>query len=203
MQIYNFWNYTIEVTEKNDFDFSMYNYPHLINSIHRCTQIHSNIIHEYHQNQDTPEWDGIYSNQSWIKLAVGVSDCNAVVIMGSERYGILHAGRRGLRDGIIQTMIHKLKEKEKSDLKIFVWPSIRTCCYEVGEEFTSYFDSKYLIKQENGKYTLDMIANISDIFKELSISDITIHQVCTKCSNNFFSYRNWDRINNILTIQKN
>ena len=74
----------------------MQNYPHLINTIHRCTQIHSNTIHQDHENRDSPQGDGIYSNHQGHPIAIGVSDCNAVVIMGSERYGILHAGRRGL-----------------------------------------------------------------------------------------------------------
>ena len=201
MQSYNFWNYIIQITEKIDFDIETQTYP-TIHTAH-CKQIHSNTLYEYQEPRTTLEWDGIFSNKEDIQISVWVSDCNAVIIMGKQRYGILHAGRRGLRDGIIQAMINKLQEKGESDFTVFVWPSIRACCYEVGEEFTSYFDQKYLTKQKNGKYNLDMISVIQDIFKSYNISDITIHQTCTKCSDNFFSYRNWDGINNIVIVEKN
>jgi hypothetical protein len=200
MQSYNFWDYIIQITEKTDFDIEQQRYP-TVRTIH-CKQIHSNTIYEYQEPRNTPEWDGIFSNKEDITLSVWVSDCNAVVIMGQKRYWILHAGRKGLRDGIIQTMINQLKEKGESDFTVLVWPSIRACCYEVGEEFTSYFNQKYLTKQENEKYKLDMISVIQDILKSYNISNITVHPTCTKCSSNFFSYRNWDGINNIVIIQK-
>lgn len=202
MQSYNFWNYTIQITEKNDFDLETQEYPILQNTLIGPKQIHSNTIYEYYPNRDTPKWDGVFSDQKEITLSVGARDCNAVVIMGKRRYGILHVGRKWLRDGIIQTMISRLEEKGESDFTVFIWPSIRACCYEVGQEFANYFKPQYLIPQDNGKYKLDMIANIIDILKESNIWDITIHPTCTKCSTNFFSHRKWDWINNLISVQK-
>lgn len=198
---HTFWTLCNPSHWKSDFDFSIHNYPHLINTIHRCSQIHSNTILAISLKSDTPQGDGIYSNELHIKLTWFES-------VTQQRY--CHYVIQTLWDPSCRSEApwwyypnHDFQTTRKeSDLKVFVWPSIRVCCYEVGEEFTSYFDAKYLTKQKNGKYILNMIAYIADILKASSISDITIHPVCTKCSTNFFSYRNWDRINNILTIQK-
>lgn len=84
MRTFSIKNYEIKITEKSDFDNALMQYPacsHLI----RCKQIHSNLIHEYHSERknETPG-DGIFSDQKNIPLTVGVSDCNAVAIMGEH-----------------------------------------------------------------------------------------------------------------------
>lgn len=202
MRTFSIKNYEIKITEKSDFDNALMQYPacsHLI----RCKQIHSNLIHEYHSERknETPG-DGIFSDQKNIPLTVGVSDCNAVVIMGAERYGILHAGWAGLKEGIISKMFEKLTELGESEFSVFVGPSIRTCCYEVGEEFTEWVDAKYLQENIRGRYQFDMIAMIQDLLREYPCKQIQIHPSCTKCSSNFWSYRRGDGINNFITIEK-
>jgi copper oxidase (laccase) domain-containing protein len=125
--------------------------------------------------------------------------------MGKKRFGIIHAGRKWLKDGIIQKMFSQLIEKEETSFSVFIWLSIRKCCYEVGKEFTTYFEPKYLSFIDEEHYMLDMIAVIQDICLQYSINKLHIHLDCTKCSPKFFSYRelwNWDYYN-IVMIEKN
>lgn len=111
MQSFDLANYTIHITEKTDFDEKHECYPE-IQLFYSCKQIHSNLIHKRQPNWDnTTEGDGLYSNQKGIWLKVGVADCNAVAIMGKEWFGIVHAGRKGLQQGLIQVMMKKLQEK--------------------------------------------------------------------------------------------
>ena len=203
MEKTTFGHYQIQITEKSDFDPLIQNYPSLQGQVFRCKQIHSNQIHRWHPQWDnsTPG-DGIIADTTGIKLGVGVSDCNAVVIMGEQRYGILHAGWAGLKEGIISKMFEKLTELGESEFSVFVGPSIRTCCYEVGEEFTEWVDAKYLQKNNRGRYQFDMIAMIQDLLREYPCKQIQIHPSCTKCSSNFWSYRRGDGINNFITIEK-
>lgn len=203
MEKTTFGHYQIQITEKSDFDPLIQNYPSLQGQVFRCKQIHSNQIHLWHPqwDNDTPG-DGIIADTTGIKLGVGVSDCNAVVIMGEQRYGILHAGWAGLKEGIISKMFEKLTELGESEFSVFVGPSIRTCCYEVGEEFTEWVDAKYLQKNNRGRYQFDMITMIQDLLKEYPITQLQIHPSCTKCSSKFWSYRRGDGINNFITIEK-
>lgn len=139
------------------------------------------------------EYDGIISKVSKIKPWVLLADCNGIVMMGNEWYGVIHAGRRWLRNGIIENAIDIFKEHNEdiSELKIYIGPSIRVCCYEVGEEFLEYFDQKYITKRE-GKLYFDMIAVAKNILTNewILVENIEINESCTHCSWKFFSYRN-------------
>jgi len=196
MQTFIIQNYKISLTETQDHNFLL---PQMFQK-----QFHSTILVEYKTGVPLTEWDGIFSNQSNILLGIRVSDCNVIIIMGQEWFGIVHAGRKGLKDGIIQKMFKQLIEKGESGFYVFIWPSIRSCCYEVGKEFTEYFDEKYLLLVDENHYTLDMIGMIQDIFSHYSIKDLIIHPDCTKCSSKFFSYRqlkNYDQVN-IIMVEK-
>ena len=80
--------------------------------------MHSKLVHEWNPDRkNETEGDGLYSNQKGIWLKVGVSDCNAVAVMGKERFGIVHAGRKGLQLGIIENLIYKgFVERDKKNL---------------------------------------------------------------------------------------
>lgn len=203
MEIHKIWDYQIHITEKNDFDLKQKLYPKLSQKVFISKQEHGNSI-----NLWKPGWDNnivgdwIISNQKNIKLAVWVSDCNAVVVMWKERYSIVHAGRAGLKADIVSQAFDQLIQQGETEFMVFVGPSIRSCCYEVGEEFKNYFSPKYLEKKSNNHYQFDMILMIQDLLKKYNCRETLIHSSCTKCSDRFFSYRNWDKINNLITIEK-
>lgn len=202
MQTFDFWAYEILLTEKSDFDWKNECYP-WVQPFFCCKQMHSKLVHEWNPDwKNETEGDGLYSNQKGIRLKVGVSDCNAVAVMGKERFGIVHAGRKGLQLGIIENLIDKLQAKGESDFKVFLWPAIRKCCYEVGAEFSERCEAQYLIPQANGKFHLDMLGMIQDRLKAFPCSEIHIHPECTKCGKHFFSYRRKDGINNFILIRK-
>lgn len=157
-------------------------------------QIQGDNIYILKHKEDTipPGNDGIITQITNTKIGVLIADCNGIAIMGKQRFGIIHAGRRWLQKGIIQKatkMLHELWEDIFS-LQIYIWPSIRQCCYEVGEEFLTYFDAKYFTRKNERLY-FDMIARIRDILSELEIpeANIDINTACTSCSGKFFSYR--------------
>lgn len=201
MKVLNIWNYKISMTEIEDYSSidSSYNFQDLI----RLDQIHSNIIHNYDKNRDNKtKWDWILSNQTWKNFMVMAWDCNAICVLAHDRFWILHAWWRWLRDWILEKMIEKVQKMDKSKIKIFVSHSIRTCCYEVQEDFLKHFDSRYLKKRQDWKYIFDMILFVEDVCKKYWIYDLRIYPKCNKCSENFFSHRNWDRINNLIILNK-
>jgi len=73
--------------------------------------------------------------------------------------GAVHAGWRGVRGEIAVNMV-KLMEKKgaKADkILIAVSPSIKGCCYEVGEEVAREFaDYPQAITKRDGKIYLDI-----------------------------------------------
>lgn len=142
------------------------------------------------------EADWIITNLTNVKIWVELADCNGIVIYWKKYIGVFHAWWKWLYYKIIDNWVKILLEKWEliSDLKFYVWPSIRKCCYEVWDEFLINFDKKYFHKNFNGKLNFDMIWVIRDIFDKYWINNknITIDKKCTKCWSNCYSYRNWN-----------
>lgn len=149
----------------------------------------------------TKKADGIITNILHQKIGVRVADCNAIILMWKNWFWAVHAGWRGLQKKIIPKAI-KMLEKEWEDmnsLKVYVWPSIRACCYDVGKELEKYFSKKYFLVKK-GKIYLDMIAYIIDVLVAMWVKkgNINIDKHCTKCSKKFFSYRRWNNQKRII-----
>lgn len=164
-------------------------------------QIHSWNIYFVENEEDLKnsrivEYDWIITNLSNIKIGVQLADCNWIAIYWKEYIGIFHAGWGWLYNKIIENWIKLLKEKweDINKLRVFVWPSIRNCCYEVWNEFLDYFDKKYFHENIFWKLNFDMISVIRDILDEAWINNenIEINNICTKCTKGYFSYRNWN-----------
>lgn len=151
--------YTLYISEKKD------NTAREIAWFVYTKQVHGNTIYTLEENLEfiSSENDGIISKISNTKIWVLLADCNGIVLMGKERYGVIHAGRRWLKNDIITKAVNMLEEHNEipSWLNIYIGPSIRQCCYEIGEEFLEYFDKKYLTRRE-GKLYFDMITVVKD-----------------------------------------
>ncbi|MCZ6638482.1 MAG: polyphenol oxidase family protein, partial [Candidatus Dadabacteria bacterium] len=82
-----------------------------------------------------------------------------------------------------------------SKLTAVIGPSIKKCCYEIGEDVASLFEERfqnfdqYLFKSRESKYFLDLsLANKLGLQKA-GVPDIDVIDICTKCNDNFYSYR--------------
>ena len=106
--------------------------------------------------------------------------------------GIVHAGWKGTYKHIALKTAQKMQEiysSRLSDLKIVLGPSIRECCYQVGEEFRDYFPLH--IKDHGGYLYADIIgANREQLLKSgIRTENIYDSGLCTCCHKNYFSYR--------------
>jgi len=69
------------------------------------------------------------------------ADCLPIAIArteGPRGLAVLHAGWRGLAEGVVASGAAALGEGAKAAV---VGPAIGPCCYEVGEEVSSLFDA--------------------------------------------------------------
>lgn len=112
---------------------------------------------------------------------IKTADCMPIVITGKKGTLFLHAGWRGLHQGI-------LKQKIVLDIEpyhIFIGPHIRACCFEVTSEFTDYFSPEYFIKKEE-KLFFDLEKKALDEIKNV---DFSLDSPCTCCHKIYNSYR--------------
>jgi len=98
-------------------------------------QTHSNIIKEVISgHEDLSDTDGVWTLKA-TKLTLGIktADCAPIAFLSGDKYGIVHAGWRGLVGGIIESMA----EIMGSRATIFVGPLLpqfeiqRDSCYKL------------------------------------------------------------------------
>jgi len=106
--------------------------------------------------------DGAMTDEAGLLLAVQTADCIPVLVADRKRRVVaaFHAGWRGTVNRIVQAGIGRMRllyGSEPEDLIAAIGPGIGPCCYAVGEEVLSSFESQF--------------AYFNDLFREVYDSD--------------------------------
>ncbi len=115
-------------------------------------QRHSNNIIDIKTGKENLEnCDGlITSNENYFSLGIKTADCAAITFYDNNNYGIIHAGWRGLVNGIIEKMLDKFTKP-----KIFVSPLLnefeitKDYCYDQIKK--KFGDNYFYIKKNKSK----------------------------------------------------
>jgi hypothetical protein len=83
-----------------------------------------------------------------VLLAVQTADCLPIILADRKRHaiGVFHAGWRGTVKRIAETGVGEMRKYFKSDprnLVAAIGPGVRGCCYEVGEEVRTKFETQF------------------------------------------------------------
>lgn len=161
-------------------------------------QIHGDIILVAHggagASKGCPDADAYITDEKNMPIAIRTADCVPVFIFDPRHraIGLAHAGWRGTYKSIAAKTMQRMQEKyasQPSDLKIVLGPSIRECCYQVGEEFRDYFPSH--IRDRGGYLYADVISANRDQLLQAGVrqENIVDSGICTCCNKNYFSFR--------------
>ncbi|HKW73920.1 MAG TPA: peptidoglycan editing factor PgeF [Terriglobales bacterium] len=126
-------------------------------------QIHSDIIHVITSPPAEPlAGDGLITNVLGITLGILTADCFPVLLADSKNkaVGAFHAGWRGTVARIAEKGLGLMRREygtKPEDVVAAIGPGIQQCCYEVGEEVKSKFESQF--------------AYAADLFREIKDSD--------------------------------
>lgn len=168
--------------------------PFPLASLAYCNQVHSAEILKANQGGLLGDGDGILLAQKNLIGLVMVADCNPILLFDTKHQvlALLHGGRVGLQKGIIPNALAQMQaefDTQALDLFAYVGPSIRSCCYEVGEEVfrDSILEAGKVVRK--GKIYLDLIAIIQAQFQEAKITNYHFSPHCTCCTSAYFSYR--------------
>ncbi len=110
-------------------------------------QVHGNNVQIVTSNdigKTIPECDGLITNDPKLTLGVRVADCLPIVIKDkkSRVFGIVHAGWRGLDNGIIEKAVQKVIKEfscNPGELEVNIGPHICRKHYEVKEDVSIKF----------------------------------------------------------------
>lgn len=177
-------------------------------------QVHSDKIEIADKAGEYSKTDALITNQKNLALMVMVADCMPIIYFDPENLvvAVAHAGREGTFLEIASKTLQKMKKEfnTKSDnVLISLGPSIKSCCYEVGEkiakECENKFGEKYVLKKvENSeeKYFLDLSKLNVDQLLKLGIKreNIEVSKICTCCDANYFSYRREEKTGRFVGV---
>lgn len=117
-------------------------------------QIHSDIVHLVR----SPEpgrliGDGLITNVPGIALGIMTADCFPVLLVDrkNKAVGAFHAGWRGTAQRISEKGLGIMRHEfgtRPQDVWAAIGPGIQQCCYEVGEEVKSQFESQFAYADE-------------------------------------------------------
>ncbi len=157
--------------------------------VHRLNQVHGiDLIPSPSKSEGLSLADGIIFETSEIIIPVAIltADCLPVLIEGEKKSCLLHAGWRGLAQGILtQTSIQNIKP-----LKAIIGPHICSEHYEVQKNFLKNFSQHEFFLKKGHKITFDMYAYAAESLKK-AFPKIHIGErpPCTYCNKKFHSYR--------------
>lgn len=112
-------------------------------------QVHSDIIRCVDSIPGEPlAGDGLITVMPEVLLAIQTADCLPVIIVDTKRHavGVFHAGWRGTVKRIVEKGVGEMVRcfgSRPKDLKAAIGPGIQGCCYEVGEEVRTKFESQF------------------------------------------------------------
>jgi hypothetical protein len=106
--------------------------------------------------------DGMMTGQPGLLLGIQTADCIPVLVADLRRRAVaaFHAGWRGTAKRIVENGIGRMRMEFGSrpeDLVAAIGPGILACCYAVGEEVVSEFESQFSYG--------------SELFREVSCTD--------------------------------
>lgn len=167
-------------------------------------QIHSDAILKYSKNDANikdEEGDAIITNEKNVIIGVFTADCVPIILVDEKAGAIaaIHSGWRGTFESITFKTINKMINEFNTNvgnIKAYIGPHIRKCCYEVSEDLKKDFlNKKGTIQKEelfNGN-NLNLEACIIDDLKKAGVIEDNINSInlCTYCSDEIklHSYR--------------
>jgi len=109
-----------------------------------CTQVHGKNVVRAQTDGECDSCDGLWSSERGTALGIKVADCLPVTIADMERGVIanVHSGWRGAVQKIAAEAIDAIGGVSAT-AQAWLGPSIRVCCFEVGEEVVDQFRESY------------------------------------------------------------
>jgi len=131
------------------------------------------------------EADGQATAVRTLGMTVLVADCLPVLLGSPQAVVALHAGWRGLVDGVLEEGMRAMRQLGGSDdIAAVIGPGAGVCCYEVGEEVHARLGSAH----RRGTCA-DLKAVARERLLAAGACQVSDLELCTICDQRFFSHR--------------
>jgi purine-nucleoside/S-methyl-5'-thioadenosine phosphorylase / adenosine deaminase len=149
-------------------------------------QRHTPTVHRAVAARVDEPGDGLWTDESGLPLLALSADCLPIAIArtngGAPALAVLHAGWRGLAEGVVEAGVRALGGGPTAAV---VGPAVGPCCYEVGPEVSALFDADLT---KDG--ILDLWTAAERALRRAGVGEVDRVDQCTRCNPElYFSHR--------------
>jgi YfiH family protein len=151
-------------------------------------QVHAAQVNRAEAGERGKPGDGLWTDETGVPMLKVSADCLPIALArtnGRPGLVLLHAGRLGLLEGIVEAGVAALGGR----LAAVVGPGIGPCCYEVGEEIADEYRARFGPDALEGR-NLDLWTLSERVLREAGVETVERLDLCTACDpEQFFSHR--------------
>ena len=166
-----------------------------------CHQVHGTNVGRFNEASgwcELDSCDALWTSESPSAIGIKVADCLPVTLIDRPQRlaANIHAGWRGAAADIVSATLAETS-LDAATSRVFLGPSIRVCCFEVGEEVVDAFTSTYghasrhVDRTRGAKPHFDLAGFVRELLekKGFPAGSIVDTEACTRCDERFHSYR--------------
>jgi YfiH family protein len=156
-------------------------------------QVHGTNVLDVDNKIDDLEGDAMVTSTPGLALAILVADCVPILLFdeGSPRFGVVHAGWRGLATGVIASAISHFDDPLR--LHAFIGPCISMAVYQVGPDvaiqFAAYPDAVIADVSDRSRLDLRRVTACQLVERGVLDHNVAHSRQCTDGGGLFFSDR--------------
>ena len=171
-------------------------------SLTTCNQVHGKRVESARRGnvwRECDSCDALWSSEDGVALGIKVADCLPVTIVADKVAANVHSGWRGAVQKITLETIDAIDAAnyDKQAARVYLGPTIRACCFEVGEEVITQFAAAFgefdtFVDRSKSKPHIDLVALTTSLLrnKGFTAQNIVDSGLCTRCEGSIFhSYR--------------
>jgi YfiH family protein len=134
--------------------------------------------------------DGHATALRGIGVMVLTADCLPVALGTEGAVAMVHAGWRGLADGVLEEGVRALRELAPDGrIEAVVGPGAGVCCYEVGLEVHAALGQASADAEHRQSRNIDLRAIARERLLAAGVAEVGDAKACTICDERFFSHR--------------
>jgi YfiH family protein len=176
--------------------------PIWLEQVHGCTVVSAEA------GGGVPRADAVVSFSPDQVCVVMTADCMPILLTDAKgsRIGAVHAGWRGLADGVIEAAYQRLAH-DNTALMAWIGPSILQAAFEVGDDVRDIFCaedrqfSRFFSENARGRWQADLVSIAREKLHKVGASGVYGGDRCTYTeAQNFFSFRRDNKTGRMATL---
>jgi polyphenol oxidase len=151
-------------------------------------QVHAATVNRAEAGERGKPGDGLWTDEADLPMLKVTADCLPIALArsnGRPALALLHAGRLGLLEGIVEAGRAALGGR----VAAAVGPGIGPCCYEVSAEIRDAYRARFGPAAVRGD-NLDLWTVSDRMLRDAGVDEVERLDLCTACNEDlFFSHR--------------